>query len=442
MSQNTELREELRNERPYPFCPGCGHGPILDHLSAAMAKRGLGPRDVVIVSDIGCSGLSDQYFDANAFHGLHGRSMTYAAGIKMARPELEVVVIMGDGGTGIGGAHLLGAARRNIGMTVIIMNNFNFGMTGGQHSTTTPTGATTSTTPLGNLEQPLDICATVGVNGANYVYRGLSFDVDLSDRIADAMATPGFALLDVWELCTAYYVPKNRLNKSGLTVTLEQLGFSCGLLYENDHPEFSQAWRSYSQELQSTGSCVKRRGIMPEFTSTLSERFNLVVAGSAGAKVRSAVATMARAGIASGLHAAQSDDYPITVQTGHSVSDLILDPEPIHYTAVEAPQALLILSPEGLSKVQGHLEAMEENDRVFVVPEYAGVSTKAKIEILDLSQAGTPVSRTSRSLALTTAVVRRLDLISQEAIEFIIAQGNPSYRDQNEAAIAAGFALA
>ena len=92
-----------RNETPYPFCPGCGHGSILDALNQALVDLAIDPRKVVLVSDIGCSGLSDQYFTTNAFHGLHGRSLTYASGIKLARPELTVVVILGDGGTGIGG---------------------------------------------------------------------------------------------------------------------------------------------------------------------------------------------------------------------------------------------------------------------------------------------------------------------------------------------------
>jgi len=101
-----------RNERPYPFCPGCGHGPILDCLDRALVDLGIDPRRVVLVSDIGCSGLSDQYFVTSAFHGLHGRSLTYASGIKLADPALIVIVLMGDGGVGIGGAHLLAAARR------------------------------------------------------------------------------------------------------------------------------------------------------------------------------------------------------------------------------------------------------------------------------------------------------------------------------------------
>ncbi len=144
-------------------------------------KLGLDPAQTVIVSDIGCQGLGDQYFATNAFHGLHGRSIAYATGIKLADPDLKVIVLIGDGGTGIGGAHLLNAARRNIGLTVLVFNNFNFGMTGGEHSVTTPPGGITATTRGGNLERPLDLCATVAVNGAGFAWRGTAFDRDLAD---------------------------------------------------------------------------------------------------------------------------------------------------------------------------------------------------------------------------------------------------------------------
>ncbi len=140
------MADSYRNEKSYPFCPGCGHGLILNQLNAALMRLELDPRRVVIVSDIGCQGLGDQYFTTHAFHGLHGRSIAYATGIKLADPDLKVIVIMGDGGAGIGGAHLLNAARRNIGLTVLVFNNFNFGMTGGEHSVTTPPGGITATT--------------------------------------------------------------------------------------------------------------------------------------------------------------------------------------------------------------------------------------------------------------------------------------------------------
>ena len=154
MTLQTYMKDELG---PLPFCPGCGHDPLLKALDKALVALQIPPDKLVVVTDIGCIGLADRYFVTHAFHGLHGRSITYACGLKLARPDLHVVVLMGDGGCGIGGAHLLNVARRNIGITLIVANNFNYGMTGGQHSVTTPTDGRTVTTPGGNIEGALDI---------------------------------------------------------------------------------------------------------------------------------------------------------------------------------------------------------------------------------------------------------------------------------------------
>jgi len=106
---------------PFGFCPGCGHIKIAGYLDEALTRLALPPEKVVIVTDIGCIGILDKYYKVNAFHGLHGRVLTYASGIKLADPELTVIAVMGDGGAGIGGAHLLSAARRNIGVTLIVV---------------------------------------------------------------------------------------------------------------------------------------------------------------------------------------------------------------------------------------------------------------------------------------------------------------------------------
>ena len=431
-----------RNDTPYPFCPGCGHASILDHLNKALVELQLDPTQVVIVSDIGCVGLSDQYFHTNAFHGLHGRSITYATGIKLVRPELTVIVVMGDGGTGIGGTHLLSVARRNIGITVLVFNNFNFGMTGGQHSTTTPAGAVTATTPKGNLERPLDICGTVAANGASFVFRGTSFDKDLSGRIAEGIRHEGFSVLDIWELCTAYYVPQNRLNRKSLVEMLERLQLRTGILQRRDVPEYSAAYRAAHAEVLGRGQpTLAPEPIESSTPATRDSRFRLVVAGSAGRKVGSAVRMAARAAIASGLWAAQRNDYPVTVQSGHSVSQLILSPDEIQYPGITKPDALIILSRDGYKKAARYLAAMEERDSVFTVPECADVDTRAGVTVINPKEASVRLSKTSVALAMVTAVFDRLELLPQDALEEAARRGGGKHVEENLQAVAAGREL-
>jgi 2-oxoglutarate ferredoxin oxidoreductase subunit beta len=418
MSDSTTITalSTYRNDTPYPFCPGCGHHAILEHLNAALVSQQLDPRRVVLVSDIGCSGLSDQYFATSAFHGLHGRSITYATGIKLARPDLKVIVIMGDGGTGIGGAHLLNAARRNIGLTVLVFNNFNFGMTGGQHSTTTPAGAITATTPGGNLERPLDICATVAANGAGYVWRGTSFDKDLSERMAEAVRSECFALLDIWELCTAYYVPSNHSSKKTLATTLDELGMKAGLLHRASYPEYAAAYRDASRPLRGK-PLPAPRPIAPRFFAPLDRPFRLVIAGSAGGKVRSAAKLAGEAALLSGLWAAQRDDYPITVKTGHSIAELIFSPREIDYTGITRPDAMILLSRDGVSKVGRQLAAMQPEDRVFALPDAGEIKTKAQVRVIDLATLPTRLGSHQVALYTVALALKELGVFPVEALE-------------------------
>jgi pyruvate/2-oxoacid:ferredoxin oxidoreductase beta subunit len=434
VATTTPGRATYRNTAPYPFCPGCGHHAILDRLDEALVSLQLDPARVVLVSDIGCSGLGDQYFATSAFHGLHGRSLTYATGLKLARPELEVVVLLGDGGTGIGGAHLLSAARRNVGMTVIVFNNFNYGMTGGQHSATTPRGAFTATTPEGNLEQPLDLCATVAVNGAAFVWRGTSFDDDLGLRIAEGMRTPGFALLDVWELCTSFYVPANKASRRSLAELLDRTGFVSGVIQRREVREFAAAYRR-AHAADAGATPLPGRPIEVRWTSPLDRRFHLVLAGSAGGRVRSAARLVARAAVASGLWAAQRDDYPVTVKSGHSLAELILSPRPIDDTGVPEPDALVVLSQDGRRKVAGLLPRLAPTARVFAPPALApGLGVAGGVEDLDPAAAGRS-ARGHPSLVLAVAALRRLGLVPREALE-AAASG-----DEERAAVAAGWEL-
>ena len=428
--------DTYRNDKPYPFCPGCGHGSVLDKLNDGLVALERDPCDVVIVSDIGCAGLSDQYFATSAFHGLHGRSITYATGIKLARPELTVIVIMGDGGTGIGGTHLINAARRNVGITVLVLNNLNFGMTGGQHSGTTPEGSVTSTTPLGSLEHPLDICATVGVNGAGYVYRGTSFDDKLADCMVDAIRQPGFALLDIWDLCTAYFVPSNKIGKKGLEQAILDGGFARGVLYQRDTVEYAAAYREAAAAMGPRREPV---AIPVEFAAELDRSLSVIVAGSAGAKVRSAARLFGEAAIRAGLWATLRGDYPVTVKTGHSVSQVVLSRQQAPPVAVEVPDVLVLASADGLTKVGAPLRRMGTDDMVVTLPEFAAVETAADVVVIDPAAWDRRLSKTQLALTLLAAAAKRTGVIPAAALR--AAAAGP-FEPDNLNAIEAGLALA
>lgn len=429
-----------KNERPDPFCPGCGHTLILNHLDAALTKLQLHPTQTVIVSDIGCVGLSDQYFVTNAFHGLHGRSVAYATGIKLANPDLNVIVVMGDGGTGIGGTHILNAARRNIGITVLVFNNFNFGMTGGEHSVTTPAGSITASTRAGNLENPLDICGSVAVNGAGFVYRGTSFDKDLSDRIVEGIEYDGFALLDIWELCTAYFVVNNDFGRKEMLGTLDILGMKAGLIQKLEPREYAKSLRT--QGLIVSGQpTMSARGTEPQFSAALDRKFHLVIAGSAGAKVRSAAKAAGYAGVLAGLWATQRDDYPTTVKSGHSISEIIFSPDEIRYTGIAKPDALVLLSEDGRKKVGHYLARMTADDVLITIPEFADVKTAARKVILAPKEGGVRITRTNKSLIVTAAALRLLGLFPIAALEEAIRQTMARFADENLPVVAASAGL-
>jgi pyruvate/2-oxoacid:ferredoxin oxidoreductase beta subunit/Pyruvate/2-oxoacid:ferredoxin oxidoreductase gamma subunit len=414
---------------PLPFCPGCGHSVIVDKLDDALVKLQLDPHKVVIVTDIGCSGLSDKFFKTNAFHGLHGRSVTYATGIKLANPELHVIVLMGDGGCGIGGHHLINAARRNIGATVLVFNNLNYGMTGGQVSVSTPSGAITSSTRYGNLEQPLDICQTVAVNGAGFVARTTASDDGLADLISIAITHDGFALLDIWELCTAHFVPQNRFTQPRLEQTMAELGFARGIIQGNDRVEFSRAYRqAVGPDLQTPHSWIGS-GLEVVYEADLQVPMQIVVAGSAGMRVGSAAQILCHAAILSGLYASQRSEYPVTVRTGFSTSELIISPYEIQYAGITKPDILIILSQDGLAQAAHWMESMTESDQVFIDDQLPAVETRAQVRTLALRMVG---RKSLRSLAALAAVAQASDLIPiaalEEAIKTRSKQPGPSLK--------------
>ncbi|MBN1265168.1 MAG: hypothetical protein JXA25_06730 [Anaerolineales bacterium] len=422
---------------PLPFCPGCGHTIILNKLNEALVNLQLDPHQVVLVTDIGCSGLSDKFFTTNTFHGLHGRSLTYASGIKLMNPDLQVIVIIGDGGCGIGGQHLLNAARRNIGIKVLVFNNFNYGMTGGEHSVTTPPGMRTATTPSGQLEQPLDICGTVAVNGAGYTRRTTTFDKELTSHIEEAIRTESFALLDIWELCTSYFAPLNRFSKKRLEETLEQLEFPTGLIVQREKPEFSRSVHEDARQVQ--GKPRSRPEELPvRYQHNLEGRRGLILAGDAGTKIGSAARILCSAGLFAGLYTSQRHDYPVTVQSGFSVSEIVLCPTRIEHPGVEHPAWVVALFPAGFYKVLPIIQQLPPESTVYLEASLPEVETRASVVRLDFSSAGHALkSRENRALAALAALVQRENLFDMHALEDA-AGLRSAFAEQNLAAVHAG----
>ncbi len=227
----------LRTDRlPHIWCPGCGIGIVMGAFLAAVDELGIPQEKVAVVSGIGCTGRVAGYVKFDSYHTTHGRPIPFATGLKIARPEMTVVVFSGDGDlVSIGGNHLIHAARRNIDLTVICVNNFNYGMTGGQMGPTTPHRARTTTTPYGNLEFPFNLPYLVAAAGAVYVARWTVLHVfHLRESIKEALQRRGFSFIEVVSPCPVGFGRPNKIGEG-----LEEMRFyrEHALIQNGLHPK-------------------------------------------------------------------------------------------------------------------------------------------------------------------------------------------------------------
>ncbi|MGQ9577819.1 MAG: thiamine pyrophosphate-dependent enzyme [Candidatus Aminicenantales bacterium] len=208
------MEEYLRMDRmPHIWCSGCGIGVVVTSFIEALQKSQLDPDKVCVVSGIGCTGRVAGYVKLDSFHSTHGRPIPFATGLKLANPELKVVVFSGDGDiVGIGGNHFIHAARRNMDLVVICVNNFNYAMTGGQVAATSPLGANLSTAPYGNFEYPFNLPYLAEASGATYVARWTCLHIRrVTKSIQEALQRRGFSFIEVITPCVTLYARRNRL---------------------------------------------------------------------------------------------------------------------------------------------------------------------------------------------------------------------------------------
>jgi pyruvate/2-oxoacid:ferredoxin oxidoreductase beta subunit len=375
----------LNEGRPPVFCPGCSHERITYALDKCFKNMGLRGDQVVIVSDIGCSGLFDTYFHTHAFHGLHGRALTYATGLKLARPELRVVVTMGDGGLGIGGAHLLSASRRNLDLTLLILNNFNFGMTGGQFSATTPPEALVASSFLNQLESPMDVCQVARSAGASYVTRCSSYRKDLPGVLEAGIRFEGFSLIDMWGVCPGRYTKKNKLTPKIIEQALGNLTPIEGPVKENLREEYGKHYRELASREKPAPPPLK---VKAKFRPPHPNRQEVLMLGRAGQKVITAGEILCLAGLTAGLRVTQKNEYDITVMRGPSISELILSPEEIGYTGIDRPTVVVAIGQEGVDRRRALFDHLDRDSLVIQAQGVEVPPSQARVQAVDFKGQG------------------------------------------------------
>lgn len=252
------IKDYLRERfLPHIWCPGCGHGIVLNCLIRAIEKLGLSKNEIVMVSGIGCSSRISGYVDFHTLHTLHGRALAFATGVKLSRPELNLIVPMGDGDAlAIGGNHFIHAARRNIAMTALVMNNRIYGMTGGQFSPLSGYGTLASTAPYTNIDHDFDVVQLAMAAGATYVARTTTYHAhQMIDILRDAILHDGFSVVEILTQCPTYF---GRRNKQGDAAEMMKL-------YKDNTTPIGSKAKQAKPDLIERGVFVQKE--LPEYCS-------------------------------------------------------------------------------------------------------------------------------------------------------------------------------
>lgn len=252
------IAKYYRPHLPHIWCPGCGNGIVAASVVRAIDRLGLDQDKTAIVSGIGCSSRASGYLNFDTLHTAHGRAIPFATGVKLVKPETDVIVLTGDGdATAIGGNHFIHAARRNIDLTVVVFNNSIYGMTGGQYSPLTPHRGMATTAPFGNVDRPFDLCELAKGSGATFVARATTFHATLlTDLIVKAIEHKGFSLVEAITACPISFGRQNKMGNAANMIKWqrdnavpveamakmkpEQVAgkFPVGVLYQASAPEY------------------------------------------------------------------------------------------------------------------------------------------------------------------------------------------------------------
>jgi len=402
----------LNKERPPVFCPGCSHERVLKTLDQVLVGMGLSGSQIAMVSDIGCSGLFDTFFNTHALHGAHGRVLTYAAGLKLCRPDLTVVATMGDGGLGIGGAHLLAACRRNLDMTLLVLNNFNFGMTGGQCSVTSPSQAILSSGFLNQMERPLDLYKVAVAAGAPFVARCSTYQPDLPAIIEAAIRYQGFAIVEIQGICPGRYTRRNKLTPDMINAAVRESRVVNGEIAENVRAEYGAAYRNHCTQLQPAS---RPRKIEAAYTPPNRKKQAVAILGSAGQGIVTAGEVLGLACLSGGLYVSQKNDYNITVLRGPSVAEINISPESIDYTGSIRPETIVTLSADGVERRKAAILSAGPETLILSAAGVGLPAQKARVATVDFKKMG--IRQQDWALASLAWLAQQNIVIGREMLE-------------------------
>ncbi len=396
----TQNKNTYLTDKKFPFCPGCGHGISINALNKALQELNYGPNDVIVVSDIGCSGLIDPLFATHTIHGLHGRSPALGLGVAMGvaqKQNKKVIAFIGDGGATIGLQHILEAARRNIDMTLIVLNNLLYGMTGGQISGL----STQKYKEIIDFEKdvpPFDLIQLTHASGARFAVR-VNAPNKIKETLKKAIQTEGFSIVEAASLCPSYGM--KRMNDLLEVVEHEEI-------MEHDRPATKIVDKKVHSLLTETPV------IQPAFQSNLKNRKGIIIAGSAGGGAQSVARFLALAGMHAGLETTMKGEYPITVGTGFSVAEVIFDHKPINYTGLETPDYFIIVTEDGLNKIYSKLHS---NAKIYIDEKLVTEDLKNEFSNLIAVPFSKMANRKSIALAAAAYVLNQTGLIPVEALK-------------------------
>ena len=357
-------------EFPTIWCSGCGHGIITQAAIRACNEMGWEKDDVYAVSGIGCSARTPAYMDFNSIQTTHGRAIVFATGMKAFRPEKHVFLMLGDGDcASIGGNHFLHACKRNIDLTVVVLNNYIYGMTGGQVSPTTPQGGRSTTTVYGNIDEPLDICKLAIAAGATYVARSTAYHAaQIPALIKKGFENKGMSVIEVISPCPTGFGVRNgyssitqmydELRDKSVPVanaekmTNEELAgkIVVGVLRNEVREEYVERYYNMLKSIPQEGGLTDLTAGSYEADLMDSPRYECRLSGSGGQGLVVAGIILSEAMIRQGKHVVHTQSYGVEARGGASRSEVVISDQGINYPKVTEPDMLLAMTQDSYNK--------------------------------------------------------------------------------------------